>query len=168
MVAANNTLPLLEQLELASPCSADWSAMSGDERSRFCGHCQKHVYNLAALTRDEAEALIVAKEGSFCGRLLRRADGTVLTADCPVGALGVRRRLQRAWIGAAVLGMTLLASALHACGFRYSATAVRESGALSRLRDSLNPQVQFMALGGFCIPTVMAPAPAPTTVPPTE
>jgi len=34
---------------------------------------------------DDAEALIKAKNGDMCARLYRRADGTVLTEDCPVG-----------------------------------------------------------------------------------
>src|SRR5579862_5731482 len=37
-------LPLLERVSVAAPCPADWESMTGDERSRFCGQCQKHVY----------------------------------------------------------------------------------------------------------------------------
>jgi hypothetical protein len=59
--------------------------MHGDDRVRFCSRCSLHVYNLSALTRDAAEALVNEKEGRLCTRFYRRADGAVLTADCPHG-----------------------------------------------------------------------------------
>jgi hypothetical protein len=65
--------------------------MSGDDRARFCGRCSKHVYNLTAMTRREAEELVVRTEGKLCVRFYRRADGTMLTADCPVGVAALRR-----------------------------------------------------------------------------
>ena len=37
------------------------------------------------MTREEAHQLIAQHEGGVCVRLYRRADGTVITADCPVG-----------------------------------------------------------------------------------
>src|SRR5262245_16139304 len=85
------SLPLLENLRIASPCSQSWEEMSGDERVRFCGACRKNVYDLSSLTREQAEALVLAREGQVCVRFYRRADGTVLTADCAVGGRRVRR-----------------------------------------------------------------------------
>src|SRR6516162_8887116 len=38
------------RLRVASPCPADWNAMQGDDRVRFCGQCEKNVYNLSAMT----------------------------------------------------------------------------------------------------------------------
>lgn len=90
----------LENLKVASPCHAAWDDMHGDERVRFCGSCQKNVFNLSEMSREDAEALITRTEGRLCVRFYRRGDGTVLTQDCPVGLAAVRRRL--AWIGAAV------------------------------------------------------------------
>ena len=84
----------LDDVAIASPCSADWAQMSGDARSRFCGACRKHVYDLSAMTRAQAVRTIVEKEGRLCARLYRRADGTVLTADCPRGLADVAARLQ--------------------------------------------------------------------------
>lgn len=83
----------LDDVRVASPCSASWQAMKGDDRVRFCGSCEKNVYDLSALTRDEAEDLIRGAEGRLCVRFYRRRDGTVLTQDCPVGLRAVRRRL---------------------------------------------------------------------------
>jgi hypothetical protein len=71
----------LEAIRIATPCSADWNKMQGDERARFCQTCAKNVYNPSGMTRDQAENLI--REGDVCVRFYRRADGTILTDDCP-------------------------------------------------------------------------------------
>jgi hypothetical protein len=90
----------LEQIQVASPCHAAWDAMTGNDQVRFCGQCSKHVYNLSGMSRADAEALVSATEGRMCVRFFRRADGTVLTQDCPVGLRAVRRRMLL-WCGAA-------------------------------------------------------------------
>jgi hypothetical protein len=66
--------------------------MAGDDRVRFCDLCNLNVYNIAQLTRREAEELIGKTEGRICARLYRRADGTIITKDCPVGLRAIRRR----------------------------------------------------------------------------
>jgi hypothetical protein len=87
------TPSMLDQVRIASPCTANWDDMVGDERMRFCGSCAKNVYNIAGMTRDEAEKLLAGSDGKLCVRLFRRADGTILTSDCPVGEQKKRRRL---------------------------------------------------------------------------
>jgi hypothetical protein len=95
---------ILDRIRVAAPCKASWDTMEGDERVRFCGACQKQVYNISAMTSAEATALIQDSGGKLCARLYRRADGTVLTADCPVGVKSVaRRRLRRLAACAALL-----------------------------------------------------------------
>jgi hypothetical protein len=69
--------------------------MTGDDRVRFCGHCQLNVYNISELSRAEAETLIASTEGRICARLYRRADGSVLTKDCPVGLRALRMRVAK-------------------------------------------------------------------------
>jgi hypothetical protein len=100
-------LTVLNNLRIASPCPAAWDAMQGNGRVRHCDSCSKHVYNVSDLTADEAVALIRENEGHLCVRLYRRKDGTVLTADCPVGIRSaVRRRLIRlATAGVVVFAM---------------------------------------------------------------
>jgi hypothetical protein len=92
-------LPVLDNIRVAAPCTARWSAMTGDDRVRACGDCKKTVYNLSEMTRDEAEALIVEHEGRLCVRYYQRADGTILLKDC---AVGVKRRRRRRVIAAGV------------------------------------------------------------------
>lgn len=47
-------------LSIPEPCNADWNAMSGDERQRFCGACSKHVTDISTFTKREAESFLDA------------------------------------------------------------------------------------------------------------
>jgi hypothetical protein len=85
-------LPILPNMRVATPCRADWNAMTGDDRVRACGDCNKNVYNISEMTRDEAEALIVAKEGRLCVRYFQRSDGTILLKDCEIAVAQKRKR----------------------------------------------------------------------------
>lgn len=100
---------LLDGISIASPCSADWNTMQGDDRRRFCAQCKLHVYDLSAMSTADAERLLRgADQGRVCVRLFRRADGTVLTRDCPVG---LRQRLRAAFVRAAALVSAMWLSA---------------------------------------------------------
>lgn len=85
----------LNNLKVASPCSANWDAMLGDNRQRHCGDCQLNVYNLSGMTRTEAENFLINAEGRVCVRFFKRVDGTVLTKDCPVGWQAIKRRVSK-------------------------------------------------------------------------
>ena len=89
---ASAKLPILDNIRIASPCFADWNAMTGDERVRHCGSCKKDVFNISALTRDQAEALIREKHGDLCGRYHQRKDGTIILADCTIDRARKRKR----------------------------------------------------------------------------
>ena len=70
--------------------------MVGDERVRHCSECNLNVYNLSAMTEREVKKLIEANRGQrLCARFYRRADGTVLTQDCPWGWRAMQRRISR-------------------------------------------------------------------------
>jgi hypothetical protein len=118
---ARRALPLLDSVKIASPCTASWDEMIGDERARFCTHCQKDVFNLSALPRDEAESFVRERAGDACIRLYKRADGTVLTSDCPVGVTRQRRRK------IAVAAVAAFSSALMTAGMFLRLAPVRPS-----------------------------------------
>jgi Carboxypeptidase regulatory-like domain len=86
---------MINNMRIASPCSADWEQMPGDDRVRHCHACNLNVYNLSAFTEREIRALVANREGRLCARLYRRSDGTVLTRNCPVGLRVVTRRISR-------------------------------------------------------------------------
>ncbi len=93
MSAIETRLPVLQNIGIAAPCSASWDEMEGDDRRRLCGQCSLHVYNIAELTEEQAVRLLTESEGRVCGRLYRRADGTIITRNCPVGLRLVRKKL---------------------------------------------------------------------------
>lgn len=98
-------------IRVALPCSYDWDAMSGDDKSRLCAGCAKYVYNLSAMTVDEATRLIEEKQGDLCVAFYRRRDGTVMTADCP---RAVRSRQKRRTYAVVLAGLSVVAGAVGA------------------------------------------------------
>jgi len=98
----------LDNIRVASPCPANWNEMYGDERKRFCGDCKLNVYNLSGMTKAEAEALVINAEGRLCVRYYKRADGSVITSDCPVGWARVKQRTKTYVTAAFSLIMALL------------------------------------------------------------
>lgn len=81
----------LDQITIAAPCPASWDEMIGDGQVRFCKQCERNVYNFSSMSRQEAEALIERMEGHLCASFYRRADGTIMTDDCPIGLRMARR-----------------------------------------------------------------------------
>lgn len=85
----------LNNIKIASPCSADWNEMNGDERKRFCGQCKLTVYNLSEMTQTEAENYLFEAEGRVCVKFYQRKDGTIITQNCPVGLAKVKQRVSQ-------------------------------------------------------------------------
>jgi hypothetical protein len=168
-------LSLLQDIRVATPCPARWSAMDGDDRRRFCGQCQKHVYDFSRMREREIVSLL--DRDHVCGRLHRRADGTILTADCPTGLRLARQRFVRLATRAAAFALVLAGATMTAMAnvrpqggdhFLRSSTAK----ALRRWIDDLHPPPAMVAIGPVRVPvlpaTVMGdvapPAPQPTTL----
>ena len=101
------------EIRIAKPCNQSWAAMAGNDRVRHCGVCRKNVFNIAEMTAAEVETLIRDTNGRFCARLYRRADGGIMTKDCPKGLAKVRRK--RAFALAQVGATMLLAGSLSGC-----------------------------------------------------
>src|SRR4051812_11825373 len=97
----------LDVIQIPQPCHEPWEQMSGDDRTRFCGACRKHVHNLSAMPRDEAERLLCASAGSLCVRYQVGPAGAPVTLDYQKGS-----RVRGGWkvwtavgaIGACVAG----------------------------------------------------------------
>lgn len=145
--------PFLDTLKIASPCHEKWEDMVGDERTRYCGKCQKDVHNISALARAEAEAFLESVASSVCVRMYKRSDGTVLTADCPVGVR--KKRVKRLFLATVGGGLAAVASAV--AFWRYEETTVM---------GAMEP----VAMGVTAIPEVtgQATAPAPTFATPPQ
>jgi hypothetical protein len=119
---------------------------------RFCGHCEKNVFNLSAMSRDEAEALIIASGSKLCVRIYRRPDGTALTQDCPVGV----RRKRRKQLAVALVG----GGALAALASATVALSSRPKPAITAA-----PPPHEMVMGELPEPAVVTP-PSVDPVPP--
>ena len=164
---------LLDNVRIASPCPAEWDGMIGDDRVRYCGQCTKNVYNLSAMSREDAEALLRAgleREGlggeGVCIRIYRRPDGTVLTADCPDG---VRRKKRRLALFGAVGGGLMAATAL---GAELAGTSVTQGSPPMHVMGDVAEPVHAMGdVPTMGEPAVMGsvaepPFPVPVTTPP--
>lgn len=116
----------LDDIAIAAPCNAVWSEMSGDERMRVCGACKLSVFNLSELSRKEAEDLLnQSKPGSFCIKLFRRADGTILTKDCPTGLrLVAKAKVKLRLIASTILAIFVAGPSLA----RYSDPPIQQQG----------------------------------------
>lgn len=120
--APKRALPLLDQVRVASPCSANWNEMLGDDRVRFCLSCEKNVFNLSSMPKEDAENLLRERLGSdLCIRFYQRADGTILTQDCPTGVKKKRRKK----LALAVAGAGAMAAAAATMFMRSTSTCTQ-------------------------------------------
>ena len=83
------------QIHIASPCSANWQQMHGNDRIRHCADCELDVFNFSAMSHDEIDALLENHNGRICARFYQREDGTMLTQNCPVGFRRAFRQASR-------------------------------------------------------------------------
>lgn len=148
----NDSNPL-DDIKIASPCHEDWDAMTGDGPCRFCSSCEKTVYNLSEMTRDKALETIENNEGGLCVRVYQRHDGTLITADCPVG---LRNRIRATLKRTAVL----LIGALGLTGFKGCDDAHTPTQGLQAEPPAgrLMGEVEGMPLmGDVCLPESLPP-----------
>jgi hypothetical protein len=154
MTVARFSSPL-DKVRIAAPCKADWEAMIGTDRVRFCGQCNLNVYNLSNMTRYEAEAFVSRNEGRACIRVYRRTGGSILTQNCPVGLRAIRRRLS----GLARASTTLVLSFLAGLGIYEAASnkGIPEGrmGVMALPVDQQEPRAEaadYYALTGSILP----------------
>jgi hypothetical protein len=150
-------LPLLDQVKVASPCPAKWDDMVGDDRKRFCLSCDKHVFNISALSREDAEQFLQENAGGeVCVRYYQRADGTIMTSDCAVGVTRKRRKK----VALAVAGAGALAFGAVTAHLRSECHVMGATAIPSPLATVTEPDGRWVAGGLGEAPT---PPPPPTT-----
>ncbi len=145
---------------------------------RFCGDCRLFVYDVSKLTTLEAWHLLRQGEGRTCVRLYTRADGTVLTRDCPTGLRLARQKVVRSALAAAAMMAAAvafvlqslvdvapgpLASVVAPVPRAATATAVQLTQQVATVSEpmpvlrSANPPRSLLA-GGMPAPVVTAPS----------
>jgi hypothetical protein len=164
----------LDTINVASPCPVEWETMDGDDQVRYCTQCKLHVYNLSEMSRDEAEELVERTEGKLCARFRRRADGTVITQDCPVGFQAARRQLRLIVAGTATAVLMLVGFVLTILGSPRGTESgrwrVSDIEPLHTILEWIAPSPfpQPVTMGKVCVPPPLqqpAPLPAPAEEP---
>jgi carboxypeptidase family protein len=135
----------LKRLRVAAPCSVTWESMHGDDRIRHCTLCDLNVYNFAEMTGDEVRELLARSEGRICGRLYRRADGTLMTSDCPSPLRAAGRRMTR--LAASVMAAVLSMSAFALEGATWHKPRLRRHGSKVKLEIEHVTQQQAVFTG---------------------
>ena len=158
----------LEVIDIARPCPADWDEMRGDAQVRFCKHCSLNVYNLSAMTREQAQRLVTETEGRMCVRFYRRLDGTVVTQDCE-GALKLAAKRVGRFARAATA--VVLTAALAPLGFsRWLGAAPTEKTSSTPPVCVTPPEPQPVKMGEpvAIMGDLVAPVPVPQPRPPQQ
>src|SRR5215470_14492587 len=71
----------LPMVSVPWPCPISWDVMRGTDKARLCAECSRQVYDLSAMSSDEAERLLDCGDERRCIRLTRGPDGQVVTKD---------------------------------------------------------------------------------------
>jgi ankyrin repeat protein len=103
-----------DRINIPAPCDADWDSMIGNDQVRFCEHCNLHVSNLSAMTRQQAMRLVERSEGRLCVRFVALTDGRVLTKQFPKKIHQIARRASRIAAGAFSATLSLSSAAVQA------------------------------------------------------
>lgn len=119
---------LLDNLNVTSPCSADWESMIGNDQVRFCSHCNLSVHNLSNLSRKHALKLIARPNGRLCVRYMMLPDGAIKTRSGPPSSNRIGRHASRIAAGAFSATLTVSGGAAARVPFDRS---LPSSGAVS-------------------------------------
>ena len=157
----------LEVIDIARPCPADWDEMRGDAQVRFCKHCSLNVYNLSAMSREQAERLVAETEGRMCVRFYRRLDGTVVTQDCEGALKLAAKRFGRFARTATAVVLTAALAPLGFSRWLGAAPTEKSSAALPTLcveppdRHPAKMGEPLAIMGDMIAPPARAPQPGP-------
>ncbi|MBT3586646.1 MAG: hypothetical protein HN509_17180 [Halobacteriovoraceae bacterium] len=141
------------EYQIASPCDESWQDMTGDQGCRFCSSCEKNVYNLSAMNELDLFELLKSDE-KVCVRLYKRADGTVLTEDCPVGFAAVSAHLKKRQFSAALFCLLSI--------FITSFSQAGEDGHI--MGKMVAPHIQVEVMGEIIAPVEPVVEPTPKKV----
>jgi FOG: Ankyrin repeat len=127
----------LKDFEVTNPCGEDWEKMRGDDRVRFCSHCNLNVNNLSAMTHKEALKLIRESEGRLCVRYVKNPK-----TNAPVFADKLYQIARRARIAAGILGASLSLSVLSYAQGGIARVNLSEEPQKSSLKKSFKDETE--------------------------
>lgn len=91
-------MSFLDDVKMTYSCPLAWDKLVGGDRKKYCGECDKHVHNLTAMTRLEAQRFLNAnQEAPICvrvevdamGRSVHRATLELPAFSFPAVGVGV-------------------------------------------------------------------------------
>jgi hypothetical protein len=102
---------------IATPCGADWTAMSPRGKARLCGQCDKLVHDLSAMTERDARALLKTRptEG-LCVRYLHDATGEIWFGARAERVVPASRLVRRGAAAMSAAALVLVPALTEACG----------------------------------------------------
>lgn len=158
------TASILSNIEIAKPCRADWESMSGDERVRACQLCHLNVYNISSMTKVEAESFLRQElpDGKVCVRLFRRADGTIITDNCPRGLRAARDAMRKAANRVAAIASLFFAVTASISGVHAQSKNTAGDSALMGRVKSVSVQTA-QAMMGEAVPIGISIPPFPAS-----
>jgi carboxypeptidase family protein/ankyrin repeat protein len=96
-----------DHIKIESPCDADWDSMVGNDRARFCKHCNLNVNDIDNFTSKELRRLLLTSRGRICFRY--REPAVILPRLHQI----VPRRVARFAAGAFSAALSLSAAAVQ-------------------------------------------------------
>ncbi len=106
-----------DDARIATPCGADWKAMSPRGKARLCGQCDKLVHDLSAMTEGAARALLQTRptEG-LCIRYLHDATGEIWFGARTERVVPANRLARRGAAAMSAAALLLVPVLTEACG----------------------------------------------------
>jgi hypothetical protein len=150
------------EIPISTPCGADWRTMKPSDTKRFCDTCKKHVHDLSAMTRGEAQAVLASPpvEG-LCVRYLRDAHGDIVFRQGPIAPTLLVRARRIALVAAAAA----LPMAMAACGTMGSPRPTMGSPVPTTPNPSASASADAPDTLVPMMGEVVAPAVAPSSTP---
>jgi hypothetical protein len=138
-------------ISLPQPCAERWENMSPRGPNRLCAACDETIHDLAALTLEEAEALLES-DRKVCVRARIRPSGTVVLAD-----RGRTNRRMKALVGAS-LGLAVAACQTTGVTPLYTVSGLADGGMRVQLKglDGTFKEVRTDRGGRFRIANLRA------------
>jgi len=107
-----------DNVQIATPCTLDWTKMKPTQGGRFCGDCKKVVRDLSKMTEADARELLANRErggSELCVRFLYDQHGRVFFQDAQSHLVPAGSLLSRAKRAATTMALAALPLATAAC-----------------------------------------------------
>jgi len=158
----------LNQIQIPTPCPVPWESMQGDDKVRHCAQCNCKVYDLSTIPAADGTRLLERASEGLCVQIVRRADGSVVTADAPITA--TTKEPDRRAFGRWVLASLATAFGLAGCReepevpVRLGGVVALPSDDTTRLRGEVAPPNPGQREGGKVAPLECKPTPQPESL----